>query len=927
MNIKKVMTLLLGSGNERRLIKLESLVRKINAREIELQGLSDEELRAKTDFFKSQIAAGVSPDKLMIDAYAVVKNACRRLCGQTFSVCGQPLTWNMVPYDVQIMGGIVLHCCGIAEMATGEGKTLVAAMPMYLNALSMKGAHLVTVNDYLALRDSEWIGNIYRFLGLSCACIQQGQSPEERRNAYAADITYGTNAEFGFDYLRDNGMARSPEERVQRGLFFALIDEIDSILIDEARTPLIISGEQEVSLTDYEEIKPRVAGLLREQSKIMAGKLSAIEAKLAKLDELTKPDAQLLQQLFQVRLGMPRHPQLRKMLENSALHEELNKLDSKMRQEGSTLYLQELKEELYFTVDEKQRQVELTGKGYDYLNAGKADLFILPNYEQELARIRNAAELTEHERTARADKFKHDYAIQTEKIHVLTKLLEAYCIFERDVDYVVDEEGKILIVDEHTGRAMPGRRYNDGLHQALEIKEGVKVEDENITYASITLQNYFRLYKKLAGMTGTALTEEEEFAGIYDLTVTAIPTNRPVKREIWPDLVFRTKREKFKALADEVVRIHATGRPILLGTPSVEDSEMLSRILRRQGISHQVLNAKQNRHEAEIIARAGELGAVTVATNMAGRGTDIRLGEGVTELGGLHVLGSSRHDARRIDLQLRGRCGRQGDPGSSQFYVSLEDEFMRLFGPENMVKIFSGKLAGLEGGISHERLDALIDMAQKKLEKQNYYSRKHTLEYDDVMNKHRGVIYSIRNEILDGKGSEHFSAFLARAVEGVFAETFDEYENSEDITLEEKQQLLVEHVADKLHYQLAKSDIDSLGDPGKGRQSEALITRIAVSLNERTEALLEFLPPEQREHLKCQLILRVIDRHWINHLNAMEALQKSVWLSSYEQKQPIVVFYSKSYELFEDMMRKNAFALVESVDDFERQLEEFKRVK
>ena len=336
--------------------------------------------------------------------------------------------------------------------------TLVAAMPFYLHALSMKVAYLVTVYDYLALRDSEWIGNIYRFLGLSCACIQQGQSPEERRNAYAADITYGTNAEFGFDYLRDNGMARSPEERVQRGLFFALIDEIDSILIDEARTPLIISGEQEVSLTDYEEIKPRVAGLLREPSKIMAGKLSAIEAKWAKLDELTKPDAQLLQQLFQVRLGMPRHPQLRKMLENSALHEELNKLDSKMRQEGSTLYLQELKEELYFTVDEKQRQVELTGKGYDYLNAGKADLFILPNYEQELARIRNAAELTEHERTARADKFKHDYAIQTEKIHVLTKLLEAYCIFERDVDYVVDEEGKILIVDDHTGRVMLGRR-------------------------------------------------------------------------------------------------------------------------------------------------------------------------------------------------------------------------------------------------------------------------------------------------------------------------------------------------------------------------------------------------------------------------------------------------------------------------------------
>ncbi|MEG1980586.1 MAG: hypothetical protein RR060_07640, partial [Victivallaceae bacterium] len=358
MNIKKAMTLLLGSGNERRLIKLEGLVRKINAREIELQALSDDELRAKTDFFKAQIAAGVSPDKLMIDAYAVVKNACRRLCGQTFSVCGQPLTWNMVPYDVQIIGGIVLHRCGIAEMATGEGKTLVAAMPMYLNALSMKGAHLVTVNDYLALRDSEWIGSIYRFLGLSCACIQQGQSPDERCKAYAADITYGTNSEFGFDYLRDNGMARSPEERVQRGLYFALIDEIDSILIDEARTPLIISGEQEVSLTDYEEIKPRVAGLLREQSRIMAGKLAVIEAKLSKLDELAKPESQLLQQLFQIRLGMPRHPQLRKLLENSSLHEELNRLDSKMRQEGSTLYLQELKEELYFTVDEKQRQVE-----------------------------------------------------------------------------------------------------------------------------------------------------------------------------------------------------------------------------------------------------------------------------------------------------------------------------------------------------------------------------------------------------------------------------------------------------------------------------------------------------------------------------------------------------------------------------------------
>ncbi|OQA84855.1 MAG: preprotein translocase subunit SecA [Lentisphaerae bacterium ADurb.Bin242] len=870
-----------GTHADRKLLRLRSTVRKINAEEIALQKLTDEELTAKTEEFRNRISAGENPDHLLVEAFAAVKNACRRMCGTKLTVCGIETVWDMIPYDVQILAGIVLHRSGIAEMATGEGKTLAAAMPLYLNALCGKGAHLVTVNDYLALRDSEWIGSIFRYLGLTVGCIQTGQSPEERKAAYACDITYGMNSEFGFDYLRDNGMAMSREEMVQRDLFFAIIDEIDSVLIDEARVPLIIAGEEEVPLDQYERFKTIIRKLTEAQKK-------RIDSFLHDAAELLRNDGTAeegIRLLFLARLGMPRYRPLHKILEDSNLRMQLDRYEDRMRQMLAATQFSELKTNLYFIVDEKYGQIELTARGLEFFEHLQENLFVLPDLEKQIAALRNDETAGEPEKKKRIEKARENYRLQVESIHDFRQLMQAYCLFEKDIHYIV-ESGKILIVDEHTGRALPGRRFSNGLHQALEAKEEVRIESENITYASITQQNYFRLYKKLAGMTGTASTEASEFFRTYKLEVTPIPTNRPVHRRLHEDQVFRTRREKFHAIADEVARRFEAGQPVLLGTPSVEDSETISRILRMKKLPHQVLNAKQNRQEAEIVACAGQKGKITVATNMAGRGTDIRLGPGVVELGGLFVLGSSRHEARRIDLQLQGRCARQGDPGESAFYVSLEDDFMRLYGPENAVKIFAGNE---EPSISCKRLDSIIEKAQKKLEMHHYAIRKRTLEYDDVMNKHRTVIYSIRRSILCDDNAEKVldEILLRRADFWIGSRSRENDETASDSRLSAI-------IFEESGIRIPDSEWKESGRDPAEVIAEHLKTQFPASLDELDEP--------QKNRMVRALLLQAIEREWVSHLNAMEHLVDNIYLVSYGQKDPLVEYKKEAYILFERLM-------------------------
>ena len=671
MNILKF---LFGTKNDRELKRLWPIVREINRIEGEYQAknFADEDYPRMTQEFKDRIAKGETLDHILPEAFALVKNACRHLCGTTADVCGHQLTWNMVPFDVQLIGGIVLHRGNISEMQTGEGKTLVATLPLYLNALSGKNVQLVTVNDYLARRDAAWMGHLYKFLGLTVGCIQNSMDSEERRAQYACDITYGTNSEFGFDYLRDNGMAQRPEDVVQNGHNFAIVDEVDSILIDEARTPLIISGPATLSTSHiYQNLNPLVSSIVRVQ---MAQCNDFIqEAKKA----LASGDVELVKdKIYQVYHSMPKHKQLMHLLEDADVRKMHEDVELQMLSEMRKEHARELKEELYFTIDERTREVSLTDKGCEKICPEDPKLFVLPDLAAEMSAIDGDTSLTEQERLERRRDTQSAFVEKSDRVHVVDQLLRAYCLYERDVDYVV-QENHVYIVDEFTGRVLPGRRWSDGLHQAVEAKEGVEIEKESQTLATITIQNYFRLYKKLAGMTGTAETEASEFKSIYKLDVVSIPTNKPVNRIDGNDQIYRTQREKFKAIIADVAERHAKGQPILLGTVTVDTSEILSRMLKLAHIPHEVLNAKNHAREAEIVALAGQRGAVTIATNMAGRGTDIKLGPGVPEVGGLHVIGSERHESRRIDRQLRGRCSRQGDPGSSQFFISLEDQLMR----------------------------------------------------------------------------------------------------------------------------------------------------------------------------------------------------------------------------------------------------------
>src|SRR6266853_744156 len=745
---------ILGSKNQRELKRLMPIVHRTNEFDEQFKSLSDEALRAKTAIWKEELAQipeledqWKRLDEILPEAFAVVKNAARRLKDRqdTFTVCDQPMKWDMVHF----------------------------------------GVHLVTVNDYLARRDAECMGRLYDFLGLTVGCIQHDQEPDLRREQYAMDITYGTNSEFGFDYLRDNGMATTREQQVQRGYYYAIVDEVDSILIDEARTPLIISGPATISTHQYDKWKPLIEQLVRKQN--MLCNRMASEA----IEKFEQGDVEIGGRLmFKVKLGQPRNKQLLRMMEDPDKRRAIDKAELSFYQDTRKEELFALKEELFFTIDEKSNEADLSEQGRIFLNPDDPNAFVLPDLINEFTEIDLDPALSQDEKDKKKAERQQHCDAQAERIHNISQLLKAYCLFEKDVQYVI-EENKVVIVDEFTGRKMPGRRWSDGLHQAVEAKEGVQIDRETQTLATITIQNYFRLYQKLAGMTGTAETEANEFHDIYKLDVLVIPTNRPVARKDSNDRIYKTRREKYNAVINEIKECHAKTQPVLVGTVSVEASELLSRMLKREKIPHNVLNAKYHMQEAEIVARAGQPGTVTISTNMAGRGTDIKLGEGVPDLGGLHVLGTERHEARRIDRQLRGRCARQGDPGASHFLISLEDDLMRLFGSDRIVKYM--EKMGLEEGqeLEHPLLNRSIGQAQKRVEQHNFQIRKRTLEYDDVMNKQREVIYGFRNEIIH---SDDVRDRLMDIMEEVVISKVEEFTTAEDDTKEWKVRQLADWV-------------------------------------------------------------------------------------------------------------------------------------
>jgi preprotein translocase subunit SecA len=893
-----VLKKILGSKNQREIKRLMPTVRRINELDEQFKSLSDEALRAKTAAWQAELAA-ISDleeqwkklDEILPEAFAVVKNGARRLTERQheFTVCDQPMTWNMVHFDVQLVGGMVLHRGRIAEMATGEGKTLVATLPLYLNALTGKGAHLVTVNDYLARRDAEWMGQLYTFLGLTVGCIQHDEPPDTRREQYAMDITYGTNSEFGFDYLRDNGMATTREQQVQRGYNFAIVDEVDSILIDEARTPLIISGPSTVSTHQYDKWKPLVDQLVRKQN-MLCNRLAS-EAK--ELFEKGENEAAGLT-LFKVKLGQPRNKPLLRMMEDPEKRKALEKAELSFFQDTRKEELFALKEELFFTIDEKSNESDLSEQGRAFLNPDEPDSFVLPDLISEFTEIDLDASLTDEEKEkAKVERQQHCDA-QAERIHNISQLLRAYCLFERDVAYVI-EENKVVIVDEYTGRKMPGRRWSDGLHQAVEAKEGVQIDRETQTLATITIQNYFRLYHKLAGMTGTADTEAAEFHDIYKLDVNVIPTNRPVARKDANDRIYKTRREKYNAVISEIKERHGKSQPVLVGTVSVEASELLSRMLKREKVPHNVLNAKFHMQEAEIVQRAGQAGTVTISTNMAGRGTDIKLGEGVANAGGLFVIGTERHESRRIDRQLRGRCARQGDPGGSRFYVSFEDDLMRNFGAaDRMTKIM--ERFGLEEGqeLEHKWLNKSVETAQKRVEQRNYLARKRTLDFDDVMNNQREVVYTYRNDTID---SDEPRKLVYEVIEEAVPAKVKEFLATVGSEEEPNYAALMNWVNVTFPLGLSKEKAQ-FETRTVDENAQFLIERIQESYERKSS----HEEPTAVKGLERYIILNAIDRLWQEHLYAMDALREGVYLRGYAQKDPLIEYKTEAYEMFVELM-------------------------
>ena len=848
----------------------------------------------------------------------------------SWDAAGKPIVWDMVPYDVQLIGGVALHQGKIAEMQTGEGKTLVATLPMYLNALSGKGVHLVTVNDYLAKRDSAWMAPIFEFHGLSVDCIDKHQpNSAARKKAYNADITYGTNNEFGFDYLRDN-MANSIDDLVQRPHHYAIVDEVDSVLVDDARTPLIISGQiPEGDRHEFNELKPKVDEIVNVQRKYLTGVLAEAKKLIAEGDEKEGGF-----QLLRVFRGIPKNKALIKFLSEEGVKQLLQKTENFYMQDNNR-EMPKVDAELYYVIDEKNNQIELTDKGVEFLSGkDNPDFFVMPEIGIEIGNIESQNLPLEKEAELKEELFK-EYGVKSERIHTLNQLLKAYALFEKDIQYVVIDN-KVMIVDEQTGRIMDGRRYSDGLHQAIEAKENVKIEDATQTYATITLQNYFRMYRKLSGMTGTAVTEAGELWEIYKLDVVEIPTNRPIARDDKEDLVYKTKREKYNAVIDEVTKLSQAGRPILIGTTSVEISELLSKMLSIRKVPHNVLNAKLHKKEADIVAEAGQSGQVTIATNMAGRGTDIKLSDEVKKAGGLAIIGTERHDSRRVDRQLRGRAGRQGDPGSSQFYVSLEDNLMRLFGSERIAKMMDRM--GLKEGevIQHSMISKSIERAQKKVEENNFGVRKRLLEYDDVMNAQREVVYKRRFHALFGERLRVDIANMIYDTSEIISERnkgANDFKNfefeliryfsmSSPITESEFSKLSVQEIAGKIYHAAFDHYVDKMERNAElaypvvknvyetqGNQYK----RIVVPFTDGVKTLQVITDLEKAYESKGkQLItdfeknitLAILDDAWKTHLRKMDELKQSVQLAVHEQKDPLLIYKFEAFELFKGMIEE-----------------------
>jgi len=965
--VKKV----LGSRHIREAKKLQPLVDEINELFEEYQSLSEDELKGKADEFRAYLAHATAEikdeieelreekrhsedptkrqelqealsdldermvaktaevlEEILPQAFATVKETCRRLQGTEVTVTGQTMVWDMVPYDVQLIGAIALHRGKVAEMATGEGKTLVATMPLYLNALVGEGVHLVTVNTYLAQRDAQWMGYIYKYLGLTVDCIDKYEPHSPERTAgYGADITYGTNNEFGFDYLRDN-MVHALEQRVQRRHWYAIIDEVDSILIDEARTPLIISGPvgRDTS-TPFKQYNALVGNLYKRQTRAVSEHIADAEKLLEAGNEFEAGE-----KLLAAKRGGPRNKRLLKLFsDDPGLQRLVLKVEADYMREKRLFEIDEL---LFFAMDEKGHNVHLSDAGLDELSPGDSEAFVVPDLSEAMGRIEEDESLSVDAKREMIARLEAEYAAKSEKIHVIHQLLKAYTLFQKDEKYIIGEGGEIVIVDEFTGRQMSGRRWSDGLHQAVEAKEGVEIKGETQTLATITIQNYFRMYEKLAGMTGTAETEEHEFHQIYKLDVFVIPTNRPIIRDDRDDLIFRTKAEKYQALIDEIERLHRMELPVLVGTTNVEISETFSRMLKRRGVPHNVLNAKQHKAESEIVAEAGRAGAVTIATNMAGRGTDIKLGEGVVaprtvgwakergldletlapvdptqemdfegqaddyliERGGLQILGSERHESRRIDRQLRGRSGRQGDPGASQFFISVEDDLMRLFVGDRLANAMD-KLGASEGEvITHPLVTRSIETAQKRVEGNNFESRKRLLDYDDVMNQQREVIYDRRLFALEG--GEDLKGEMWEMIEHTVQSTVDEYlgfDHDEEWDLAGLKRRI------SLDYLAPISGLPSENDGEQGLEAHEIQQMVVEGVREHFHRKIEGFG-EHAEGVTSYIMLSVIDGKWKDHLYDLDHLKASIGFRGWGQKDPLVEYKKEAYEMFVGLM-------------------------
>ena len=905
---------LFGTKSDREIKKLSNIISQINLHYEKLASKTDEDLVARTKELrtfvinareekKKSIPSNMDKNErkeeilkaeqgalglVMVEAFAIVKDVSRRMCGSSWRVSGQEITWEMIPYDVQLIGAIILHNGKVAEMKTGEGKTLVATMPIYLNALTGRGVHVITVNDYLAQRDAEWMGEVYKRLGLSVGYILNSMDNSERREMYNKDITYGTNNEFGFDYLRDN-MSLRKEDKVQRGHAFAVVDEVDSVLIDEARTPLIISGAVDAPVDEtFTTLKPGVQQLVKKQTELVADLVRDAQKFIDTGDE-SKAGLKLLQ----AQRGMPKHKLVMKIFQETGMLKLAHDVESEHIRDKK---MHEVDDDLFFSIEEKSHVMDITEKGRNVLSPENPETFIIPDLGELLLEVDENESLDKQEKEKEREKAHQLHAHRSGTIHNFNQLLKAYTLYEKDVEYVL-ENGKVMIVDEFTGRVLPGRRYSDGLHQALEAKENVRIERETQTLATITIQNYFRLYDKLAGMTGTAETEAEELGSIYALDVTVIPTHRPVSREDREDLVYKTKREKYNAVIDEIIECHKKGQPVLVGTISVEISELLARMLKRKSIPHSVLNAKQHKSEAEVVSRAGQTGAVTIATNMAGRGTDIKLVSGIKELGGLHIIGTERHESRRIDLQLRGRSGRQGDPGSSRFYLSLEDDLMRLFSSDKVAAIMDRM--GIEEGevISAKMVTRAISNAQKKVEIRNYGIRKHLLEYDDVMNQQRQVVYDIRNQALaEENSSDSISPLLIDFVDDVI-EAQKQIGTPDSWEWDYLRQHISSHILVDTSFAKIKEDLNN-DDPSPENISDWIIERAKV-IYKAKESLLD---EETMKGFERFVMLRTIDDKWKDHLYGMDQLREGINLRAYGQKNPLLEYKSEGFKMFQDMM-------------------------